>query len=157
MNKMRKYVDKKYTDESKKLLNELFSRLRKQGFMAKQNFLCCGGCASYALASRIGELVDADGLQREKIKGVVFYHSQDTERLRNTGKVFLSYGPVDTEVAGPVGIDAVSVGNAIKKICEDLKLKIEWDGKGNSRICIDISIPRIPKTVPEFNDMASFI
>jgi hypothetical protein len=61
----------------KEKLDAAFEALTQAGFLARQNFMCCGNCAGTALANEAEELVDA-GMTP---KGAVFFHQQDAEVL----------------------------------------------------------------------------
>ena len=66
-------------------LNQAFKELRKLGYFARQNFLCCQSCAWAAVP------MDA--------KKVVFYHRQDTEELNKTGECYLAWSGDRDEIA----------------------------------------------------------
>lgn len=55
-----------------------FRQLRRLGYFAHANWKCCQGCACAALPAGTTQ--------------AVFYHSQDAEMLRDTGRVYLSWG-----------------------------------------------------------------
>jgi hypothetical protein len=50
-------------------LTKAFAELRKNGYFAKQNFLCCQSCGWAALSD-------------EEAKNAVFYHNQDYRDLK---------------------------------------------------------------------------
>ena len=54
-------------------IGKAFAALRRQGYIARQNYLCCGTCAGAAIATDIKE-------KRLKPRGAVFYTKQDRER-----------------------------------------------------------------------------
>lgn len=61
-------------------IRDAFAELRKHGYVARMNFSCCGGCASYEIG------------QSKKYQGkCVYYHRQAAERLRETGKCMLGW------------------------------------------------------------------
>jgi hypothetical protein len=66
----------------KPLVNKAFRALRSQGFVAKQRFMCCQGCALSE-----PELSEAPG-------PYVFYHQQDAEYFETGrgGKLMIRYG-----------------------------------------------------------------
>lgn len=59
-----------------------FAALRKQGYIARMNFMCCGGCAVDALA-RLIEVRDGDPATAK----VVYYHRQDAEAFNRHGNL----------------------------------------------------------------------
>lgn len=94
-------------------LNAAFRDLRKQGFIAKQNFLCCQGCAW----SQIHR--DHPGLADDA--NVIFYHKQDTDAAKEDGELWLAWS-----------------GNG-EMICSTLRrhgFTVDWDGQPNTRIKI---------------------
>ena len=95
-------------------VNELFKKLRKAGYIARQNFACCSSCASYEL----GELCESKGIPEDSRK-VVYYHRQDTDRFWKTGKLFLGWS---------------GNGDEIKQLALDAGLSVEWDGTHEQRI-----------------------
>ena len=66
-------------------LNQAFKELRKLGYFARQNFMCCQSCAWAAVP------MDA--------KKVVFYHKQDADQLNETGECCLAWSGDRDEIA----------------------------------------------------------
>lgn len=66
-------------------LNQAFKELRKLGYFARQNFMCCQNCAWAEVP------VD--------VKKVVFYHKQDGQHLEETGECYLSWSGDRNEIA----------------------------------------------------------
>ncbi len=102
----------------KKLLNIAFSRLRKMGYFAKQNFWCCQTCGRYAVP-------------KDKADKMVFYHKQDAEAIKNgTIKdhgLYLAWegnGKEITQVFLDVGLDAVWNGDKGTRICINTQRKL---------------------------------
>ena len=73
-------------DTTKELLTVAFKNLRKRKIIARQNFLCCGGCAAAALGDKLEEEKNADKI------GAVYFHRQDNERFTDAGILMLGYG-----------------------------------------------------------------
>jgi hypothetical protein len=92
-------------------ITNAFKELRKLGYFARQNFLCCQTCAWYAVPD-------------EKAEKAVFYHNQDNSRLINEGSCNLAW-------AGD--------GNEIVSVLNKHGIKTEWDGSDSKRIVIDIN------------------
>ena len=59
-------------------INNAFKELRKRGYFARQNFMCCQTCG-WA------------GVPDNKADKAVFYHAQDKEHLEKTGKLYLAW------------------------------------------------------------------
>lgn len=80
-----------HTIDPKSALNVMFRALRKRGFIALQNHLCCGSCACADISDRVRK---AGG--DPETANYVFYHRQNTERMWNRyGEfqgVYLSWG-----------------------------------------------------------------
>ena len=91
-------------------ITKAFRELRKQGYVAKQNFWCCQSCAW-------GDLSD------EESEKAVFYHEQDNQDLKENGKCCLSWS---------------GDGQLIVDILTKNGLIVEWDGSNNKRIVIEI-------------------
>ena len=114
-------------------LNRAFAALRKQGLLARQNFLCCGSCAGYALT----EDAVARTRKGKKVNGCVFYHRQDTERFLTGDTLFLGYGPLDSTELGTIGLTTREVGTLVVAALEAEGLEPHWDGNPDTRISLD--------------------
>jgi hypothetical protein len=95
----------------KSRITEAFRELRKLGYFARQNYLCCQSCAWSAIPE-------------EKSEKVVFYHAQDNDRLKSSGKCHLGWS---------------GDGNEIVSVLNKHGVKTIWDGLGGTRIQIDIN------------------
>ena len=69
----------------KQKIERAFEVLRKEGFVAEQNWKCCQGCGMAALPK---------GTEK-----YVFYHAQDEENLMDNSTVFLAFGGGGTKIA----------------------------------------------------------
>lgn len=92
----------------KSKLTKAFQALRKAGYFARQNFMCCQGCAWNAMTD-------------EQAEKAVFFHRQDAEDLKEEGSCHLAW-------AGN--------GKEIVKILEDNGVQTKWEGTDNKRIKI---------------------
>lgn len=119
--------------EQRARVAEAFRALRKEGFIARANYLCCGGCASYALATDVGALPPA---RRAKVLGAVTYHRQATERSKRGGALHLAYGQVEVDGVGTYGWPTVEVGRAVVAALRDAGLAPVWDGSPDSTIVV---------------------
>ena len=95
----------------KSRITKAFSELRKLGYFARQNFLCCQSCAWAEVPEN-------------KSEKVVFYHNQDNDNLKSEGKCHLAWS---------------GDGNEIVSVLNKHGVKTEWDGSSNTRIKIDIN------------------
>lgn len=127
--------------QTKLALNKAFKALRKQGFIARQNFSCCNGCAGNEIANEVEAKIDA-GKLREGFKGSVFYTRQQrmiTESKRTTiiQKVYLSFGPLDTSKHGEKGVSTKEAGDLVAEALKDAGVTFEWDGSPDQCILVD--------------------
>lgn len=76
-------------NSKKNNINKAFRILRKNGYIAKQNFSCCQSCGRYELNKLYGE---------EKCKKLVFYNIQDTDLFKKTGELYLSWNGNGEEI-----------------------------------------------------------
>lgn len=120
---------------TKQHINDLFKALRKAGFFARQNYLCCGSCAAAAADEEC---------KKRGITKVALYHRQDAEsawskfvagrRVRSdvlVSALYLQYGaPTDSPLT------TEEVGHEIVRIAHSLNLHVVWDGSANTRILI---------------------
>lgn len=102
----------------KDALTLAFRALRKKGYLARQNFMCCGGCAGSALGDRWeqkhGKDVPAKG---------VYYHRQDNERIPDTCETYLGWGGDGEEICAAL---------------REQGLRVEWDGTEMQRILVGL-------------------
>lgn len=111
-------------------LTAAFRHMRKAGYVARQNFSCCGGCAS----SELGDVLDT---KPEKL-GAAYYHRQDGERInrdRNPAEeVWLGFG------ASPhaTHVDDEEAGWAVCRALAKAGLSFEWNGSGSMRVCVKL-------------------
>ena len=124
--------------KNKARLNAAFRDLRKQGFLAKQDFACCQSCG-------VADLMDEAEFLAQRgraVKGGVFYHMQDTDNLREDGRCHLAYLSLD--VSGDTSDAAleeaaVVVGQRAVETLHRHGVKTEWDGTVGRRIGIDLT------------------
>jgi hypothetical protein len=97
---------------TKKNLNKAFQALRKAGYNAKQNLMCCQSCAWSSMTDQEAEKA-------------VFYHRQDADDLKETGECYLSWS---------------GNGKEIVRILKENDIKVDWEGSDDKRIKIKIEI-----------------
>ena len=88
-------------------LNEAFKDLRKSGYFARQNFMCCQSCAWSAIPE-------------EKEDKVVFYHQQDAAR-KEDNEIYVGWS---------------GNGKEICDVFANHLIDTEWDGNESTRILI---------------------
>jgi len=119
---MRKFFIEEYPEEyqlTRKKIATAFRSLRKKGFIAKINFMCCMNCGSTSLFS--------DLVSSEKYSSYVFWHNQDEKKFQETGQVYLAYGGLDYNE---------EIGKEIKSALEEQELKVIWNGLPYQRILV---------------------
>jgi hypothetical protein len=115
----------------KAALSKAFDNLRKKGFIARQRYMCCGGCGWAGIASDIRE----KGL---KPTGIVFFHKQDAEvfterRFRGKPKgLHLAFGHPSDDEQKVVEVGKTIVAEFGAFPC----IKVEWDGTAHQRIYV---------------------
>lgn len=111
-----------------------FAHLRRQGFVARMSYQCCGTCAAAAL-----------DVPENRGKPCVYYNRQTAEAWdRKTGELkwglYLSYG-----IIGPdQGEQTAAVGHQIIGALRDEGLSVSWNGSPGQ--CIQV-MPRLIETV----------
>lgn len=114
-------------DDVRDRLSIAFIALRKSGMLARQNFQCCQGCAWAA----ISELPAGKN-------GVVFYHRQDTDRLKRTGSCCLSFGGFDDDERN------LTVGRRVAEAMRAVGLRVDWEETAALRIEVSYLPPPPP-------------
>ena len=146
---MRRRISKGDIETREKVV-AAFKDLRKDGFIARANFMCCGSCAGYDLAEKATEMVD----KGKHPKGCIFWHKQDEESYWAGGFLHLRYGEFNTAKHGTIGLPSEAVGSALIEALEKQGLKrgldIEWDGDTNKTIIVKSrSITRVERETRE--------
>ena len=114
-----------HAHEGRALLAAAFRQLRKDGWWARMNHLCCQTCLTYD--------TDDD-------KPYIGFHGQDNDRIPESGYTFLTHGPPTCE--HDTLADGVWSKRAVEVI-ESMGLTVEWDGRMASRIKV-----LLPETMP---------
>ena len=121
-------------DKYKPLLKIAFKELRKQGIIAKMNFMCCSTCAGAAIATYLEGLCEE---KRDKIKGCAYWHKQSESSFKENGMIYIQYGIVDTEY-GEIGLPTIKVGKMIVNTLKKHNIPVKWNGDENK--CIGIGV-----------------
>ena len=90
-------------------LTQAFRALRKSGYVCRQNFMCCMGCANAAMP--------------EGTTKCVFYHRQDADSLRKRGSVYLAW---------------TGDGPEIFRAMEAAGLRVDWNGSDDERMKVSM-------------------
>jgi len=134
---------KKYSklDELKARITKAFRLLKKEnGIISRQNYLCCGSCAGYALADRI----EKENKERPgRWNGAVYYHHQSNDNLVETGECYVAFGhakecndPSNVVIDDSCPQDTKDIGQCLVEALELNSVKTEWDGSPFSCVLI---------------------
>lgn len=110
---------------------EAFANLRKAGFIARNKFSCCGGCASCEIATHVEK-------KDKPISGAVFTTRQDWKG-KYSKTVYIKYGAVTLTSGRQFGFDSKTVGRAVVEACNDAGLTVVWSGSTDE--CIEVHLP----------------
>jgi hypothetical protein len=123
------------TRDPKEKLNEAFKLMRQAGLIAKQNFMCCGNCAGYSIATGLEKMTEA---RRSAVKGVCTYNRQDAATLARHGECYLQYGSIYSSKYGDVGLSTLEVGRMVVGCLTRAGLAYEWDEDPSKRITVKL-------------------
>lgn len=117
--------------EFKDRLNTAFKELRRMGFVARQNFLCCQTCAGSVILEKLNE-AKAKGRMKA---GYVYYHRQDADDLKEYGDCYLAFGSGDPDSSGKQDRkESKKVGFQVVEVLNKAGITTKWDGNPNTRI-----------------------
>ena len=114
-------------------IKEAFKTLRKEGFIARMDFLCCQSCAGYQIATDAAVMVKAG----KKVNGCVYYHHQDADSLnQHEPEVLLAFGQIESNELRTIGMSTGDVGGHVVTALEAVGCTVEWDGNPGKRILV---------------------
>lgn len=122
----RNLISEERTRTGKAMLAVAFRDLRRHNLFAKRNFWCCLGCATNACRNEIEE-------NPGKYKGVVYYHKQDSEQLRDHGYCYVAFCASNNKDK-----DTVKLGRLVVDTFEKRGLVVDWPGTADERIRVAI-------------------
>lgn len=99
-----------------------FANLRRQGFLARANFLCCQGCA-WSEVEKLGESRHA----------AVFFTRQDAHDLREKGRVYIAFGSTK---ASATDDERAQIGQRAKAVLEAAGCVVVWSGSADERLLV---------------------
>jgi len=108
---MKTRVDEMTVSRTRNAIAHAFRDLRRQGYFARANFQCCGSCAVAAIPEAKG-------------KRFAYYHAQDAQDLRKSGRCFIGW-------AGDGQLIATTLRRA--------GLMVDWDGEPTSRMFVALA------------------
>lgn len=108
---------------TKSLIKQAFTTLRKNGFIARMNFMCCSNCAGYSLAGMA---------EKKGVEKLVFWHHQDEDHFQRSGRLALRYGKPND------GDDEITkkIGQEIVDVLKSVGVEVEWAGDPNEVIYV---------------------
>lgn len=126
-------------------LAKAFRALRKLGYIARQNYMCCSSCAGYSLTC------DAENLVKNKkpFKGVVFFHRQDAKQYIKGYSLAIRFGHVTSEELGELGQSSALTGKDVVRVFAENGLVTKWDGNPNVVIEVVGVVPPAPTPEPQ--------
>jgi hypothetical protein len=118
--------------------------LEANGILFRQNFACCQNCGFAAVA---GEVVKAASLG-QTVRGLVFFHWNDTERAVDGHGLGLSYTAVGDIEPDAYPAAALSIASELVDALRDEGLTPKWSGKLNQRVKVPMRWQRRRFTAP---------
>ena len=109
------------TVQAKERVNKLFKRLRQEGYIAKQAYLCCRSCALHAIWDRVAKL--GTGI----LKRYVFYSRQGVPDLTTEAGVWLSWGAIRIG-EDPTADEVEAAGLRVIELAQEVGLEADWNG-----------------------------
>jgi hypothetical protein len=114
--------------------------LEQSGVLVRENYWCCRNCGEKAIDVELNAAADAG----EDVRGYVFFHEQDTERIATGAPLYLRYGGVCCEPGddGPELTRAIAV-----EIVESLRangFRPEWSGSPDETITLPVDWDKLP-------------
>lgn len=120
-------------------LDSALDQLEESGILARENFWCCQTCAYTAMHEEVLESIDAG----EDVRGFVLFHSQDTERVVETGRLLLRYGGLGENLRIDQSVSKV-VGDEIVAVLRAADFEPEWSGLTTDLIELPIAWDKRP-------------
>jgi hypothetical protein len=107
-------------------ISKAFKKLKNHSIVAREDYTCCQNCG----CARISKYSD-------RYDGYCFYHDQDFECAKETGKLWLAYGDFEIDDSGENDNELPKqIGKTIVKVLKSFKLKVEWNGDPSERILV---------------------
>jgi hypothetical protein len=115
-------------------LDAAFDQLSKKDVLARHNYWCCSNCATTAIDDEVNEHIVNFG---QRIKGFVYYHSQDTDLATENGALYLGYGS-----SCRTNAETIAVGKMIVDALNAQNLNTTWKGTAKDRIIVNVNWKR---------------
>ena len=118
-------VNRRVHEVVRKLMGA-FRELGKLGVIARHNFLCCQSCG----AAELNRIMIEKIVLGEEVKGGVFYHVQDNDRLfLEGGDLMIRYlEAVDDDEVRMSTLTVKELGDLVCEVFSRYGLAFEWNG-----------------------------
>jgi hypothetical protein len=120
---------------TRELLLDAFRALRKQGFIARADFLCCSSCASAALSAQAAQRVDSNKARPKPFKGIAYWHKQADDAWWDCGELTIGFSGYEAEGV-TWGLPIEQVGQAVVMELVKRGVRTEWDGTAGRKIAV---------------------
>ena len=114
--------------ELKDKINMVFKELRREGYLARMNYLCCCTCVNCNLSQKAEELEKIG----KKVEGIVYYHQQGEQDLWEYGNVCLYYGTLKDDDQERTADK--TIGEQVVKRFQSTGVNVKWDGNPGTAI-----------------------
>ncbi len=118
--------------------------LEANGILFRQNFSCCQACG----IDRIPAEVDAATANGQSVRGLVFFHWNDTERAIDGRGLGLSYTAIGTYSSEQYAPAAEAVAAELVDALRREGLKVRWSGRLDQRVTVSVRWQRRRFTAP---------
>jgi hypothetical protein len=125
--------DRNKTKVLRQKIKRAFQVLRKDGFLAYGNFLCCQNCG-------VAEMLDIAEARKRKPLYYVFWSVQDEQAFREYGYIYLAYGMIEYTKDK----DTDAAGHKIVARLREQGADVEWDGSVDTRILVKAEGATLP-------------
>lgn len=109
-----------------------FDTLRRDGFVAVANFMCCAQCGVNALGRRL-ERRDRRGRGKHE-KGIISYCGQSHDRLMRLGQVSINTCPTPFTCS----LSVTEIDHALIRALLRADLQIQWDGDDSKKVRVSL-------------------
>jgi hypothetical protein len=118
--------------------------LEANGILFRQNFACCQNCGFAAVAAE----VDAAAASGQTVRGLVFFHWNDTERAVDGHGLGLSYTAVGDIEPETYPAATLSIASELVDALRHEGLTPKWSGKLDQRVKVPMRWQRRRFTAP---------
>jgi hypothetical protein len=135
--------------ETRESVMTVMAEMRKLGYVARANFMCCGGCAGSAISGDITKKVLAG--KKTLPTGSIFWHRQDEDRFREHGELNIRYGRIECwdedKCIWRSELPDSYVGHLLERKLKEKGLKVEWSGDPDETITVHAE--KMASSLPE--------